>query len=198
MRHIPSRFHFFRLPIVLAVIRAAALLLILSACASSGLDSYATEASQVPASPAPRYPDVLFMVLSDTHLYDPALGTSGPAWDAYMAEDRKLLADSAETLSVALARIEAQKPAFVLVTGDLTKDGERICHEQFAAALDRLHAYGIKTYVLPGNHDINNPAAVRFCPTGRPNPHPTWGLGSSPASINHPGTATPCIGIRRA
>jgi 3',5'-cyclic AMP phosphodiesterase CpdA len=113
------------------------------------------------------------MVLSDTHLYDDTLGTSGAAWDAYMADDRKLLKDSEETLRAAMARIEAAKPSFVLVTGDLTKDGERQNHELFASYLKQLGALGIKTYVLPGNHDINNPAANRFLPSGTTEPVPT-------------------------
>ena len=87
-------------------------------------------AKSVPAAP---YPDVTFMVFSDTHYYDPALGTSGAAWKACMAADRKLLENSKEALEAAFERPGQAKPAFVLVSGDLTKDGETQNHAQFAA-----------------------------------------------------------------
>ena len=106
------------------------------------------------------------MVFSDTHLYDASLGTSGAAWDAYMAADRKLLADSEETLRVAFEQVRRVRPGFVLVTGDLTKDGEELCHEKFASYLKGLADAGIQAYVIPGNHDIDNPDAARFLPAG--------------------------------
>ncbi|SLM18635.1 conserved exported hypothetical protein [uncultured spirochete] len=148
------------------------LLLSLGACSTAGPNSFIISSTAADLPP-PRYPDTRFMVLSDTHLYDTSLGTIGEAWDAYMAEDRKLLPDSAETLSVVMDRIKSARPDFVLITGDLTKDGEKQCHEQFAAALGELNKEGIKTYVLPGNHDINNPAAARFLPSGGTESIPT-------------------------
>ena len=93
-------------------------------------------------------------------------GTAGKAWDAYMAADRKLLKDSEETLQAALEQVRLVKPDFVLVTGDLTKDGEKQCHEKFAAYLKDLKDAGIQAYVNPGNHDINNPDAARYLPSG--------------------------------
>ena len=45
------------------------------------------------------------------------------------------------------------KPDLVLITGDLTKDGERLSHEYVKGKLDELRASGIRTLVIPGNHD---------------------------------------------
>jgi len=50
----------------------------------------------------------------------------------------------------------------VLVTGDLTKDGERASHQVVAAQLQRLVDAGIQVLVVPGNHDINNPDAKYY------------------------------------
>lgn len=58
--------------------------------------------------------------------------------------------------------MQTEELDFVLVPGDLTKDGEKICHEKFAEIFRRLTDNGIPVYVIPGNHDINNPHAVRF------------------------------------
>lgn len=107
-----------------------------------------------------------FAVISDPHDYDVSLGAEGPAFEAYLAGDRKLLRASSAILDAAidavLARHGQQPIDFVLIPGDLTKDGESICLEQFAAAIVRLEDAGLPMFVVPGNHDINNPAAVAF------------------------------------
>jgi 3',5'-cyclic AMP phosphodiesterase CpdA len=114
------------------------------------------------AEGAPSYPKTRFVVFSDPHIYDTDLGTTGAAFEKYLSEDRKLLVESTEILSSALQRVEEEDPDFVLVCGDLTKDGERISHELFAQHLADLEAGGTEVYVVPGNHDIANVHAVRY------------------------------------
>jgi len=112
-----------------------------------------------------------FAVLSDLHLYDNALGVSSPEFLAYEAEDRKLLAQSEEILDVAVADLKATPLDFVLVSGDLTKDGELVNHQLVArklAGLERSQR-DLHVYVVPGNHDIWNPHAVSYL-TSPPSP----------------------------
>lgn len=108
------------------------------------------------------YPDTNFAVMSDTHYYDTSLGTTGKAFEDCMSSDRKLLLQSAELLGKAVDGILTSGVKFVLVTGDLTKDGERINHQRVAEQLQRLTNKGIKVYVIPGNHDIENPQSVKY------------------------------------
>ncbi len=110
----------------------------------------------------PPYPDTRFFILSDTHLYDTSLGVAGPAFQSYLDNDRKLLVLSDEIIQTAVQSIAAQPADFVLVCGDLTKDGEMVCHRKMAEHLKRLKQSGKKIFVVPGNHDISNPEAVRF------------------------------------
>ncbi len=110
----------------------------------------------------PAYPDTRFAVISDPHFYDVSLGTTGSAFKKYLEDDRKLLVLSREILDSAIDAVGREKPRFVLVPGDMTKDGERVNHEKVTQALKRLTDRGIKVYVVPGNHDINNPDAVRY------------------------------------
>lgn len=109
---------------------------------------------------------VRFAVFSDPHLFDSALGTEGEAFEAYLAQDRKLIRESeALTKSVVAELIKAHQSEpldFILVSGDLTKDGERVSHEKFTGYLAQMEAAGIPVYVIPGNHDINNPHAMSF------------------------------------
>lgn len=112
------------------------------------------------------YPDTSFAVMSDIHYYDTSLGTSGAAFEECMNSDRKLLKQSAELLSSAIDSILASEVKFVLISGDLTKDGELVDHEKVAEQLQRLVDGGIKVYVVPGNHDVNNPGAVKYVGDG--------------------------------
>ncbi|MDR1836110.1 MAG: metallophosphoesterase [Treponema sp.] len=108
------------------------------------------------------YPDSFFAVISDIHIYDPSLGSSGAAFEEILMSDRKLLLDSQDLLDCAIDSIILSGAGFVLVSGDLTKDGELVNHTIAAEKLKRLLDANIKVYVVPGNHDINNPDAVRF------------------------------------
>lgn len=110
----------------------------------------------------PQYPAVKFMVLSDPHYYDPHLGIEGKAFAEYLDQDRKLIALSREILEEALAMVLAEKPTFLIIPGDLTKDGEKHNHEALAHYLNKLRQAGIKIYVVPGNHDVKNGHSLRY------------------------------------
>ena len=108
------------------------------------------------------YPQVNFAVMTDLHTYDPGLGTEGKAFENYVAGDYKLTKESAEILQTAIGQINGENVSFVLVPGDLTDHGDRTSHELVAQYLKQLQATGKKVYVIPGNHDIDNPNAVSY------------------------------------
>jgi len=110
----------------------------------------------------PAYPAVRMLVMADPHVYDPSLGTTGGAFQEYLLQDRKMLVESAELLEETVRRMSRESADFVLVPGDLTKDGERLSHELVAGRLALLEEAGLPAYVLPGNHDIANPHAYRY------------------------------------
>lgn len=110
----------------------------------------------------PKYPQANFAVMSDLHYYDVSLGTEGAAFEKCMASDRKLLTESAEIINFAVDDIIKSGVKFVLVPGDLTKDGELIDHKQVVKILNRLKDNGIQAYVVPGNHDVNNGISYKY------------------------------------
>jgi 3',5'-cyclic AMP phosphodiesterase CpdA len=114
------------------------------------------------ALPAPAYPEARFAVISDPHLYDPRLGTEGEAFQKDMLYGRKLLSAGPELLAAALQRVEETGARFLLIPGDLTKDGERQSHLLMAERLSAIQARGIRVFVVPGNHDILNPQAASY------------------------------------
>ena len=103
---------------------------------------------------------VKMAIISDLHVMAPdLLVNEGAAFERYLNQDRKMLRESLEILDTLVADILEQKPQLVLVTGDLTKDGEKMSHQLVAGRLQRLVDAGIQVLVVPGNHDINNPDA---------------------------------------
>lgn len=138
---------------------------VLLAC-SSPEPRFLYQSSEEPVLPGPgsfpAFPDTSFAHISDIHVYDPSLGTEGRAWEDYLANDRKLLALSSEILDTGLESILKARPRFLVVSGDLTKDGERSSHELVARSLAKLEAAGIPVYVIPGNHDVLNPHSFSF------------------------------------
>ena len=124
-----------------------------------------------PKHPPVPTPPVRFAILSDLHLYNTKLGTEGTPFETYVLTDQKLLALSEPILDAVIADILARDVQFVVITGDLTKDGEVLDHVLVTQHLQTLRRAGIGVYVLPGNHDINNGDALKYIgETTRPVP----------------------------
>ena len=106
-------------------------------------------------------------IISDTHLFSADLGITGPAFEAYLAGDRKLIAESEDLLDAAIEVLLNNDSEVILIPGDLTKDGEKYNHELMAQKLQVLLDAGKRVFVTPGNHDINNTSAYGYTPEGR-------------------------------
>jgi len=139
---------------------ALAAVLACSSCAA------VRETPTVLSLPAPAFPQAHFAVFSDPHLFDARLGTRGKAFSEYIAADRKMLAESEEILQQAVRMVKDMHVQFLLVPGDLTKDGELQDHKLFVSYLEDLKKSGIPAYVVPGNHDVLNPRAVQYTASG--------------------------------
>jgi len=105
-------------------------------------------------------------VISDLHYMSPALMPEDPEKDyffqMYLAQDPKLIQFSDPILRQAIAELKMAKPDIVLIPGDLTKDGELLSHETLIEILHELLDLNVKVFVIPGNHDVNNPEALDF------------------------------------
>ena len=107
-----------------------------------------------------RDTSIKMAIISDLHVMAlELLKRDGSALEQYLSRDRKMLRESVEILDSLVADIIELRPHLLLVTGDLTKDGERASHLLVANRLQRLVDAGIQVLVVPGNHDINNPDA---------------------------------------
>ena len=103
-------------------------------------------------------------VITDTHVIAPELliNGGGTAWQNEVNNDRKLIDYSQEVFDYLVDKFKTDKPDLLLISGDLTKDGEKVSHQYVVNGLNELKAAGVKVYVIPGNHDIGNGNAKSF------------------------------------
>jgi hypothetical protein len=107
---------------------------------------------------------IRFAVIADPHLYDARLGTTGPDFHAHTGQEVKMFAQSEAVFKEAIRLITEMdpQPEFLLIPGDLTKDGAEESHRKMAAYLEEIKSLGIAVFVVPGNHDIANPDAATY------------------------------------
>lgn len=106
-------------------------------------------------------------VISDTHLYSKTLGVKGSVFEEQIKKDRKMVVESEAILDEVLTKIKAGNSEILLISGDLTKDGEKVNHKLMAKKLKEVEATGKKVFIINGNHDINNSNAYEYTENGR-------------------------------
>ena len=147
---------------------------LLEACTDS--NNIETEIPLKPTEEVDKPRNYKIAVASDVHYFDLSLlKEDGKAFQDALKSDRKMLVESGEIIDNLIDQVIEKKPQLFLITGDLTKDGEKISHVNLIKKLDRVRSAGIKVFVIPGNHDINNPHALEFngentTPVDRVNP----------------------------
>ena len=116
------------------------------------------------AAEKPQDMNLRIAVMSDLHYLSPDMIADTEDFEHAFNSDRKLLKESSSVLREMLERVRADKPDILLVSGDLTKDGEQECHAALAKQLQQLQqdVPGLKIYVINGNHDIRNYNAKNF------------------------------------
>ena len=103
------------------------------------------------------------IVATDLHYLAPGLTDHGAMFTALTESgDGKLMRYIDELTTAFLAEVTEQKPEALILTGDLTFNGALLSHTALAEKLRTVEAEGIPAYVLPGNHDLNNPNAAAF------------------------------------
>lgn len=116
--------------------------------------------------------------LSDTHYLSPTLIKDTADFTEHLNSDRKMFAESEAFLNALLDTVKQDEPDVLLISGDLTKDGEKEGHEGLAEILEKFEEEtGAEVYITPGNHDLNNSNAMNFntadgeaVPAGRTTP----------------------------
>ncbi len=102
-----------------------------------------------------------FWVISDTHLIADSLHDHGQAFSQMQKTSQgKDLYYQETALSAFVRMAQKKKPAAIIVTGDVTFNGERVSAEKFAEIFKPLKE--TQLLVIPGNHDIYDGWAREF------------------------------------
>jgi len=109
-----------------------------------------------------KKPKARFAILSDPHYCNEKFIDEGTAFQKYLISNPKLFHESDAIMEAAVDEIIAADVDFVLIAGDMTKDGESLNHHSVADHLNKLEKAGISTWVTTGNHDINNRDAKKY------------------------------------
>lgn len=101
-------------------------------------------------------PELTIVHVSDIHYFSPSLiENENFMWKVTMESDGK---DTVQSALIAQAFVDDMlklKPDAVVITGDLTLNGEEASHEELRGLFGRLKDIGIEVYVMTGNHDVN-------------------------------------------
>ncbi len=101
--------------------------------------------------------EIKIAVLSDMHYYPVNFVSDCEDYETYVGGDPKMLEESGSIADAALQMVREDAPDILLVSGDLTKDGEIQGHRDLAAKFQKLEdETDIEVFVINGNHDLYN------------------------------------------
>lgn len=105
-----------------------------------------------------------FTIISDCHILSRKLMSDNKEFNMAVRYDRKFLVEGIGLLKKALKLASQNESSYLLIPGDLTKDGELLSHLEvrdiLKSWLDKDKDRGI--FLIPGNHDINNYQAYDY------------------------------------
>ncbi|GKU23693.1 metallophosphoesterase [Clostridium folliculivorans] len=107
--------------------------------------------------------DINFYVTTDLHYLSKSLTDNGEAFSKFVSSgDGKDLQYIDAITEAFTSNVKAKKPNVLIISGDLTTNGEKQSHLDLAKKLKTIEENGTSVYVIPGNHDILNPYARGF------------------------------------
>ncbi|MDT2757044.1 metallophosphoesterase [Enterococcus asini] len=107
--------------------------------------------------------NLTFMIATDIHFLAPELHDDGQAFTFIKATAAgKDLDYQEESLQAFIDQALVSKPDGLILTGDLTLNGEKISAEKMQELFRPLKKAGISLYCIPGNHDLYDGWARSF------------------------------------
>ena len=105
----------------------------------------------------------VLMLASDLHYISQRTHDGGSAfWEMVTQDDGKISEYSDVLVDTLVEEAIENRPSALVLTGDITLNGERENHLGLAEKLHRLTEEGVPVLVVPGNHDINNRNAATY------------------------------------
>ena len=105
---------------------------------------------------------------SDIHYFAKELTDNGPRFQEMVEYgDGKIVTYIDAITDAFLDEVMEYCPDALILSGDLTLEGEKKSHQELAKKLEKVEDAGIPVLVIPGNHDINNRKAGKYKGTQR-------------------------------
>lgn len=107
--------------------------------------------------------EITFFTATDIHYLAQSLKDGGEAFQQFVKDgDGRELKYLDEIMDAFARDIKLKKAEVLIISGDLTTNGEKESHLELAKILKEIEKSGTAVYVIPGNHDILNPNARSF------------------------------------
>lgn len=114
------------------------------------------------------------VLMTDIHYFASSLTDMGPRFHAETEYgDGKLTDYVWEITEAAFEELPLLTADVLVISGDLSLQGELESHKALARKLDEVELAGTQVVVIPGNHDINNPSSARYAGQDRYPAEPT-------------------------
>ncbi|MDF2589112.1 MAG: hypothetical protein K0S41_2953 [Anaerocolumna sp.] len=104
--------------------------------------------------------DTTIFIATDVHNFSDKLTDKKDAYQRYISSGNGKQIEYIDEIIDAFAYdIKHKNPDVLIISGDLTNNGEKDSHLDLAKKLEAIEKSGTNVYVIPGNHDISNPWA---------------------------------------
>ncbi len=104
---------------------------------------------------------VKIITATDIHYLSPSLTDYGSIFrETINSSDGKVIRYIDEIMSAFADEVISAAPDILILSGDLTFNGEKASHIDLADKLADIQKNGIQVLVIPGNHDINSKTAA--------------------------------------
>lgn len=107
--------------------------------------------------------DITLFLATDIHYLSKSLTDNGEGFKKYVSQiDSKQLNYVDDIVNAFSSEVIKKRPDVLILSGDITYNGEKASHEDMAKKLRKIEEAGTSVFVIPGNHDIANPWARKF------------------------------------
>lgn len=94
-----------------------------------------------------------FLLVTDPHYFENALGAEGEAYEKRSVTDQKCVAETGAIIDAEFERIAQNPTQTILIPGDMVYRSETASHVGFIKKLNVLKEKGKKIYVITARHD---------------------------------------------
>ena len=110
------------------------------------------------ADPKEEKTEITLFHATDMHYLSPQLTDNSDAFVQMLLDgDGKMTHLCEEICNAFTEQVIAAKPDAVLISGDITFNGEKLSHEDFILKLKKIEEAGVDVIAIPGNHDVEYP-----------------------------------------